>query len=188
MATRCMQQAVYFSSGTIAHELYYHYGLACPIYTHFTSPIRRYADVVVHRLLAASIGADQTHASILDTKYAVSLCDNLNYRHRQAQYAGRASVAMNTHEHMQICQGVTLKTFDEITVRLTLDSTNLQHRKLVFQLVEPFIAGFSYVDDKKGDIDIQMTESNVNVNETVTDNKQKRKVDEMKTKKKKSKK
>jgi exoribonuclease R len=32
-----------------------HYGLAMAKYTHFTSPIRRYADVLVHRLLAASI-------------------------------------------------------------------------------------------------------------------------------------
>lgn len=42
-----------------------------------------------------------------------------------------------------------LKTFDELTVRLSLDSTNLQHRKLVFQLVEPKVQGFSYVPGEK---------------------------------------
>ena len=41
MTTRCMMQAVYFSSGTLQPSDYVHYGLACPTYTHFTSPIRR---------------------------------------------------------------------------------------------------------------------------------------------------
>lgn len=59
LATRCMMQAVYFISGTTQREDFFHYGLAAPIYTHFTSPIRRYADVIVHRLLAACIGADR---------------------------------------------------------------------------------------------------------------------------------
>ncbi|KAI5637391.1 RNB domain-containing protein [Phthorimaea operculella] len=196
MATRCMQQAQYFSSGTRTQEEFYHYGLACPIYTHFTSPIRRYADVIVHRLLAACIGADVTHANLLDTKEADAICDNLNYRHRQAQYAGRASVALNTHilfkerveiesavvlavkrnalqvlipkyglegplylpnniftyneeEHLQRAGDVVLKTFDEITVRLALDSTNIQHRKLMFQLVTPHVPGFSHVPDQE---------------------------------------
>jgi exosome complex exonuclease DIS3/RRP44 len=38
---RCMTQARYFGSGEVAAVDYYHYGLASPIYTHFTSPIRR---------------------------------------------------------------------------------------------------------------------------------------------------
>jgi exosome complex exonuclease DIS3/RRP44 len=42
MATRCMMQAVYFCSGTVAPDEFRHYGLATEIYTHFTSPIRRY--------------------------------------------------------------------------------------------------------------------------------------------------
>lgn len=41
LATRCMLQAVYFSSGMVTKDDFHHYGLAVPIYTHFTSPIRR---------------------------------------------------------------------------------------------------------------------------------------------------
>ncbi|XP_020278161.1 exosome complex exonuclease RRP44 [Pseudomyrmex gracilis] len=97
LATRCMMQAVYFISGMHQQEEFKHYGLACPIYTHFTSPIRRYADIIVHRLLAVCIGADATYPELLDKKKNHLLCQNLNYRNRMAQYAGRASVALHTH-------------------------------------------------------------------------------------------
>merc|ERR1712032_1559909 len=97
ITTRCMMQAVYFASGTIEEPLFQHYGLACPIYTHFTSPIRRYADVIVHRLLAVSINADSTYADLVDKKHAQKIAENINYRHRMAQYASRASVNLYTH-------------------------------------------------------------------------------------------
>ncbi|CAH0546129.1 unnamed protein product [Brassicogethes aeneus] len=97
LATRCMLQAVYFPSGAMQKDEYFHYGLAVPLYTHFTSPIRRYADIIVHRLLAVTCGADSTYPNLLNKQKTVELCQNLNYRNRMAQYAGRASVAFNTH-------------------------------------------------------------------------------------------
>merc|ERR1711953_1031162 len=97
IATRCMMQAVYFASGTIEESLFRHYGLACPIYTHFTSPIRRYADVIVHRLLAVCIGAAAPCPELVDKKQTQKIAENINYRHRMAQYASRASVNLYTH-------------------------------------------------------------------------------------------
>uniref|UniRef100_A0A8C4VDV7 Protein DIS3 homolog n=1 Tax=Gopherus evgoodei TaxID=1825980 RepID=A0A8C4VDV7_9SAUR len=94
LATRCMMQAVYFCSGM--DNDFHHYGLASPIYTHFTSPIRRYADIIVHRLLAVAINADSTYPELTDKHKLADLCKNLNYRHKMAQYAQRASVAFHT--------------------------------------------------------------------------------------------
>ncbi|XP_035027887.1 exosome complex exonuclease RRP44 [Hippoglossus stenolepis] len=94
LATRCMMQAVYFCSGMDSD--FHHYGLASPIYTHFTSPIRRYADIIVHRLLAVAIGADSTYPDLMDKHKQSALCNNLNYRHKMSQYAQRSSVAFHT--------------------------------------------------------------------------------------------
>jgi DIS3-like exonuclease 2 len=53
--TKPMKQAAYFVANDVTPSEMRHYALNIPCYTHFTSPIRRYADVLVHRLLEISI-------------------------------------------------------------------------------------------------------------------------------------
>nr|CDQ04480.1 Bm1955, isoform c [Brugia malayi] len=189
LTTRCMTQAVYFSSGSLPTEQYVHFGLAAPIYTHFTSPIRRYADIMVHRLLSASICADSTFPEMLKGDLVSKIASNLNYRHKQAQYAGRASVSLNTllyfkgrtelhdgfvmgirkngiqvfvpaygfesivvfpcgsnyqvTDDLLMAEGVEVRNFQRITVKLSLDETDVQHIRLDMKLVSPKIPGFS---------------------------------------------
>jgi exosome complex exonuclease DIS3/RRP44 len=93
MATRCMMAAEYFCSGTQAYPEFRHYGLASEIYTHFTSPIRRYADLVAHRQLAAAIDYEPLDASVRSKGKLETVCKNINVRHRNAQMASRASIS-----------------------------------------------------------------------------------------------
>lgn len=55
------------------------------MYTHFTSPIRRYADLIVHRLLSHAINYECIDANLMGKDKMQKICDNINYRHRNAQ-------------------------------------------------------------------------------------------------------
>ena len=50
-------KAKYFCAGMLDIAKYQHYALNVPLYTHFTSPIRRYADILVHRQLDSILQA-----------------------------------------------------------------------------------------------------------------------------------
>jgi ribonuclease R len=91
-AIRAMQKAVY-STANIGH-----FGLAFEYYTHFTSPIRRYPDLMVHRLLYRYL----THGQIEQDeimKYQ-KLCDDSSEREMEAAEAERASIKYKQVEYM----------------------------------------------------------------------------------------
>lgn len=97
LTTRCMEQAIYFVSGDISKEEYFHYGLATEIYTHFTSPIRRYPDILVHRQLGACIGVYSNSEIITNKDKMREMLNISNKQHTSAQYAQRSSVDLYTN-------------------------------------------------------------------------------------------
>lgn len=60
-----------------------HFGLGFPFYTHFTSPIRRYSDLILHRLLKADLNKDEKLVSFLLLNID-SVCSSLNELEREA--------------------------------------------------------------------------------------------------------
>jgi ribonuclease R len=91
---RSMQKAVY------SPENIGHFGLASDAYAHFTSPIRRYPDLVVHRQLARWLD-DPESARSVDVSRLQSIADHCSERERVAQEAERDSVDLKKIEFME---------------------------------------------------------------------------------------
>ena len=90
LALRSMAKAIY-STDNIGH-----YGLAFSHYTHFTSPIRRYPDMMVHRLLTKYLEGQPARDK---DKYA-KLCEHSSKMERLATDAERASIKYKQVEFM----------------------------------------------------------------------------------------
>ncbi len=91
LAIRSMAKAIYTTKKSS------HYGLAFDFYTHFTSPIRRYPDVMVHRLLEHYLNGGQ---SVNEETYE-KMCLHSSQMEKKAADAERASVKYKQAEFLQ---------------------------------------------------------------------------------------
>ena len=95
LAIRSMAKAEY-STQNIGH-----FGLAFPFYSHFTSPIRRYPDVLVHRLLFHYLEGGKD----LDAASYEALCEHCSEREKLATQAERASIKYMQTKYMDGHEG-----------------------------------------------------------------------------------
>ena len=89
-AIRTMAKAIY-STDNIGH-----YGLHFDYYTHFTSPIRRYSDVLVHRILEKNLEEDHRE----DKTKLESMCAHISRQERRAMETERDSIKYKQVEYM----------------------------------------------------------------------------------------
>lgn len=106
IAIRAMAKAVY-STANVGH-----YGLAFDYYTHFTSPIRRYPDMMVHRLLTKYLDGGR---SVSKTLYE-SKCEHSSAMEQLAANAERASIKYKQVEYMSDKLG---QVFDAVISGIT---------------------------------------------------------------------
>ncbi len=177
LAIRSMAKAIYTTKTSS------HYGLAFDHYTHFTSPIRRYPDVMVHRLLFHYLNGGQS----ANAEHYEKLCSHSSQMEKKAADAERSSVKYKQAEYLRdqvgnmftgIISGVTewgmyveiIENKCEGMIRLrdisddfyTLDEKNYciigQRKKKIYQLGDEVRIRVKNVDLTKKQIDFTLVQ------------------------------
>ncbi|KAK3586758.1 hypothetical protein CHS0354_023484 [Potamilus streckersoni] len=151
LCARPMQNAKYFCAGCLDDEnLYRHYALNVPLYTHFTSPIRRYPDILVHRLLAAAL--DYCHEPDKTPEFIQKQADHCNDRKLASKRVQDLSSELyfavfvkmtGPLEEKGMVMGVLDKAFDVfilklgVSKRVYLDKLPLKHSLYTYEKKVP---------------------------------------------------
>lgn len=102
LVLKSMQRAKYFIAGKTMKPLWPHYSLNLPLYTHFTSPTRRYADIIVHRQLEAVLSEGRIEFTD-DMENLVKTVESCNTKKDSAQNAQDQSI------HIESCRAMDKK-------------------------------------------------------------------------------
>ncbi|XP_075159826.1 dis3 like 3'-5' exoribonuclease 2 [Haematobia irritans] len=108
LLTKPMARARYYcSEGKSSEADFWHYALSIPIYTHFTSPIRRYPDILVHRALAASLNYCPPSKRTADELHQLAkIC---NEQKNNAKNAGDESIDLFFVRYIKAKESITLR-------------------------------------------------------------------------------
>lgn len=105
LLVKAIPRAKYYIAGRTEAHLHPHYSLNLPLYTHFTNPSRRYADIVVHRQLESVLSEGKIEYNE-DTDALVKTTESCNTKKDSAQNAQEQSV------HIESCRIMDKKRED----------------------------------------------------------------------------
>ncbi|KAI7517493.1 RNB-domain-containing protein, partial [Hortaea werneckii] len=106
LVVKAMARAKYFVPGKIPDDYISHYALNLPMYTHFTNPSRRYADIVVHRQLEAALSAGSVEFNE-DLESLAKTAETCNTKKDSAHCAQEQSV------HIESCRAMSRKSEEQ---------------------------------------------------------------------------
>ena len=97
LLVKSMQRAKYFVAGKTMKQIWPHYSLNLPLYTHFTGPTRRYIDILVHRQLEAVLSEGKIEYND-ELETLVKSIESCNTKKESAQNAQEQSI------HIESCR------------------------------------------------------------------------------------
>jgi ribonuclease R len=119
-----------------------HYGLSKPDYTHFTSPIRRYSDLIVHRALERQLGLTKSGP---DSSALGAMAEHISTTERSAADAEKESVRLKKLEFFQ------LQTTEGKRQKFRAMIMDVRNFGFFVELPEFLLTGLVHVSSLEGD-------------------------------------